>query len=138
MIHIWPPWKLSNFQAPHPHCPSASEILPPPRPWTSNFKRIPHLPPFHMITNQLKENIIQGWLLYVIRSFLQVGFHFHCQLINHVWVSFDFLSLSWSHYLLFRGFIYLCEQLSKNNTKCLLFIIIHIFNTHFATTCLFA
>ena len=29
-----------------------------------------------MITNQLKENIIQGWLLYVIRSFLQVAFVF--------------------------------------------------------------
>ena len=31
-------------------------------------------PPLQMITNQWKENIIQGWLLYVIRSFFQVGF----------------------------------------------------------------
>ena len=29
-----------------------------------------------MITSQLKENITQGWLLYVIRSFLQVGLCF--------------------------------------------------------------
>ena len=50
--------------------------------------------------NQLKENIIQEWLLDVIRSFLQVGFHFQCQLINLVWLSFplsgfpfDFFSL---------------------------------------------
>ena len=32
--------------------------------------------PLQMITNQLKENIIRWWLLYVIRSFLQVGFRF--------------------------------------------------------------
>ena len=45
--------------------------------WTSNFK--PTSPPTlspQMINNQLKENIIQGWLLHVIRSFLQVGFVF--------------------------------------------------------------
>ena len=36
------------------------------------------------------------------------------------------------HYLLFRGFISLCVQLSKNITKCFLFIIIHFFSTHFA------
>ena len=35
------------------------------------------------------------------------------------------------HYLLFRGFISLCVQLSKNITKCFLFIIIHIFSMHF-------
>ena len=51
---------------------TTSNILPPPWPWTSTFKRIP--PPLQMITSQLKEHIIQGWLLYVIRSFLQVGF----------------------------------------------------------------
>ena len=32
------------------------------------------IPPLQMIINQLKENIIQGWLLYVIRSFLQLAF----------------------------------------------------------------
>ena len=36
------------------------------------------------------------------------------------------------HYLLFRDFIFLCVQLSKNIKKCFLFIIIHIFSTHFA------
>ena len=38
------------------------------------------LPPLQMMTNQLKENIIQGWLSYVIRSFLQVVFRFQYQL----------------------------------------------------------
>ena len=51
---------------------------------------------FLMITNQLKENIIQGWLLHVIRSFLQFGFRFQYQLINFVWLSFGFFSFSWS------------------------------------------
>ena len=34
--------------------------------------------------------------------------------------------------LLFRGFKLLCVQLSKNISKIFLFIIIHIFSTHFA------
>ena len=52
------------------------------------------LPPLQMITNQLQENIIQGWLLYAIRSFLQVGFRFQYQPINFVWLSFHFFSFS--------------------------------------------
>ena len=92
MIHIWRSWKLSDFQYPPPPCPSTSKILPPPWPWTSNFKR--NSP--QMITNQLKKSIIQEWLLYVIRSFLQVGFRFQYQLINLVWLLFDFFSFSWS------------------------------------------
>ena len=43
-------------------------------------------PPLQMITNQLKENIIQGWLLYVTRFCLQVGFRFQYQLVNLVWL----------------------------------------------------
>ena len=35
-------------------------------------------------------------------------------------------------YLLLRDFIVLCVQLSKDIKKCLLFVIIHIFSTHFA------
>ena len=47
-----------------------------------------------MINNQLKENIIQRWLLYVTRSFLQVDFRFQYKLINLSWP--DFFSFSWS------------------------------------------
>ena len=122
-------------------------------------------PPLQMITNQSKENIIQGWLLYVIRSSLQVGFCFQYQLINLVWLSIEFFSFSWSqlrsravlkklktsfspssynekiawgkyeqkpHYLLFPGFILFSVQLSKSISKCFLFIIIHVFSSHFA------
>ena len=51
-------------------------------------------PPLQIITNRLKENIIQGRLLYVIRSFLQVGFRFQYQLINLIRLSFEFFSFS--------------------------------------------
>ena len=55
----------------------------------------PYLPAFlQIIANQLKENIIQERLLYVIRSFLQVGFRFQYQLINLVWLSLDFFLFS--------------------------------------------
>ena len=53
-------------------------------------------PPLQMIINQLNENIIQGWLLYVVRFFLQVGIRFQYQLIDLVWLSIDFFSFSWS------------------------------------------
>ena len=100
-----------------PPCPSTSKIFPRPWPWTSNFKRTPS---FHLITNQLKENVIKGWLLDVIRSFFQGSFLFQYQLINLAWIffGFDFIHLLKPHYLLFRGFILLCVQLSKNITKC--------------------
>ena len=42
-----------------------------------------------------------------------------------------------SCYLLFRGFILLYVQFSKNITKWLLFIIIHIFSIHFAINLLY-
>ena len=118
--------KIVQFSIPpHPLCPSTSKIPPPPWPWTSNFRRAPSL---QMIVNPLNENSFQGWLLYVIRSFLQVGFRFPYQPINLVWISFEDSLL----YLLLRGFILLCVQLSENIKKCLLLKIIHIFSTHFA------
>ena len=52
MIHKWRPWKLYNFQDPPPSCPSASKILPPLWPWTSNG---PRPSPFQTTTNQFKE-----------------------------------------------------------------------------------
>ena len=60
---------------------------------SSELTTSPHL---QMITIKLKENILQGWLLYVIRSFLEVGFRFYYQPINLVWLSFDFFSFNYS------------------------------------------
>ena len=111
MIHLWFPWKLPNFQdLSPPPCPFTSKILPSPWPWTSNFKLAspPSTPSPQMIINQLKENIIQEWLLYVIRSFLQVGFPFQYQLINLVELSFDLFPFSWSPTICFFVPLYSC------------------------------
>ena len=91
--------KIGQFsRPPHPSCPATSKILPPPWLWTSNFKRNPLPLPLQIMTNQLKENIIQGWLLHDIRSFLQVGFCSQYQLINLVWLSIDFYLFSWNQH----------------------------------------
>ena len=102
--------KIVQFLSPPiPTCTSTSKIPPHPWPWTSNLKRT--LPPpslsLQMITNQLKENIIQEWLLHIIRSFLQVGFRFQYQL-NFFWLSFDFFSFSWSLTIYFFVALYSC------------------------------
>ena len=73
MIHIWRPWKLSNFQDPPPLLSIYVQNSPTPLTLDAQFQV--NLP-LQMITNQLKGNIIQGWLLYDIMSFIQVGFHF--------------------------------------------------------------
>ena len=60
------------------------------------FQTKPPVPfPLETIRNQLKGNIILGWLLYIIRSFLQVRSRFEYQLINPVWLSID-LWFNWS------------------------------------------
>ena len=90
------PKKMVQFSVPlhlHSLCPPTSKILPPPWSSTSNFKRILR---FQMIANQLKENKTQGWLLYAIRSFLQVGFRFQSQLINLDCLPTGFFPFSWS------------------------------------------
>ena len=110
---------MSNFQDPPPPCPSTFKIFPP----HDLGRSISNKPPSLMITNQLKEHIIQRGLLYVIRSFLQVGFRFQYQLIN-------LSGFPKPHYLLFRGFILMCVQLSKNTTRRLLFINIHILSVN--------
>ena len=53
-------------------------------------------PSLQMITNQLKGSIIQGWLVHVIWSFLQVGSRFQYQLIILIWLSIDFFSFNQS------------------------------------------
>ena len=122
MIHIWRLWKCFNFQN-----------LPPPLSiYVQNYSTLltldvktskelqtnsplPHSP--QIITDQLKENIINRWLLYVIRSFLQVGFRFQYQLINLVWLSFDFFSFSSSSTIWFfvalYSFVCNCSKISR-------------------------
>ena len=86
-----------------------------------------------MVTSQLKENITQGWLLYVIRSFLQVRFRFSINSLlwsDFLLNSFHLAEVSLS--ALFRDFILFCVQLSKKKHEILLFIIINNFSTQFA------
>ena len=75
-------------------------------------------PPLQIITNRLKENITQGRLLYVIRSFLQVGFRFQYQLINLIRLSFEFFSFSSSltvyFFVTLYSCVYSCPKISRN------------------------
>ena len=129
---MWRPLKLSNFQYPlRTPLTIYVQIFFIPLTLHVQFQMTT---PLQMITNQLKEKIVQGWLLNVIRSFLHVGFRLQYQPINLVWLFFDFFPFTETSllYLLLPGFIVLCVLLSKNIKKRLLFIIIHIFSTHFA------
>ena len=131
MIHIWRSWKLSNFQDPPSPLSIYVQIFFTPLTLDVQFQMKHHSPNDNQ---SIKKNIIQEWLLYVIRPFFQTGFRFQYQLINLVWLSFDFFHLAEASllYLLLRGFIFLRVQLSENIKKCLLFIVIPIFSTHFA------
>ena len=95
MIYISWPWKLSNFQDP---LRLSIYIQNSSTPLTLGVQFQTNLLPQHSTNdnNQLKENIIQRGLLYVIRSFFQVGFHLQYQLINFVCLSSDFFSFTWS------------------------------------------
>ena len=100
--------KIVQFSRPaSPLCPCTYKIFPPFCLWGSNFKR---MPPLQIITNQLKVNIIKGWLLYVIKSFIQVGFRFHSLILSGFpLTSFHplwFLFIK-PHYLPFLG-LYSC------------------------------
>ena len=125
-IHIRRPWELSNFQYPQP--PLSIYVQNSSNPLTMDVqfqtKRPSPHPPIHhpptphkMITNQLQENIIQGWLLYVIRVLLSSRLSFF---INLVWLSFDFFSFSWRH---LSAFSWLYALVCAVVTKCLLFTI---------------
>ena len=104
MIHIWRPWKVSNFEDTAPSLSIYVRNSSTPLTLDVQFQTTPL--PLQVIINKLKEDIIQGWLLYVIRSLLQLGFRFQYQLINLVWLSFDFFSFSWSLYLFFVCFFF--------------------------------
>ena len=124
-IYIRRPWKLSNFQDP-PFLFIYVQNFFTPLTMDIQFPPPPPPPPIQMIANQLKENIIQGWLLYVIRLFLQVSFRFQYQLINVVQLSFDFFSFGWNLTIcFFRGSMLLWVQFFINIKKYLLFTFIY-------------
>ena len=122
MIHIWCPWKLSNFQNP-PHHLSIyvqNSFIP-----LSLDVQFQMNPPLQIIINQLKENIIKGWLLYDVRSFLQVGFRFQFQLVNLVCLSFHLDKASLSAF----SWLYTLVCVAVQNYNEMFFIYIyHLFN----------
>ena len=68
----------------------------------------------------LSDHFFTSIFVFVINSLILPGFPL---------TSFH---LAEAHYFLFRGFILLCVQLSKNISNFFLFTIIHISSTHFA------
>ena len=120
MIHTWSPWKLSSFQDPPSPCPSSSKILQPPWPWPFFLSEVaPPSPNYNQFIKRKHNPRVN------IRSktFLQVGFHFQYQLINLLWISFDFLSFSWSFTICYFVALYSCV------CSCQICSIIHIFST---------
>ena len=115
--------KIVQFSRPPHPCLSASYILLPPWLWTSNFKRTPSLF-LQMTTNQLKESITQRWLFMLSGPSFRLPFVFSINSLILSGFSLTFFHLAESSLSAFSCF-------SKNIMKCLLFIIIHIFSTHF-------
>ena len=126
---MWRPSKLFNFHnppTPHVHiCSKSFHPLDLGRPASNSSPSLND-------NQSIKKNLIQRWLSYVIRSFLKVGFHFQYQLNNLVWFSFTFHLAEASLSVFFCSFILLCVEFPKDITKCLLFIISHIFSTNFS------
>ena len=88
-------------------------------------RSISNEPPLQIIINQLKENIIKGWLLYDVRSFLQVGFRFQFQLVNLVCLSFHLDKASLSAF----SWLYTLVCVAVQNYNEMFFIYIyHLFN----------
>ena len=123
MIHILTSIKIVQFSRPPTLLSIMSKILHPLE-LGNPISDEPSPPPprIQMITNQLKENILQGWLWYVIRSVLQVGFRFLYELINLVWLFFDFFSFRWSLTTFFFVALYSCAcscpKISQNFFVC--------------------
>ena len=137
-MHVWCPYKLSSFQDPPPPLSiyvqnsSTPLTLNPGGPISNKSHTTTHpipSPPLHLleiINNQLKENIIQEWLLYVIMFFLQVYFRLHYRLINLEFclffmnlVSFDFFHLVAASLSAFVWFYTLvCTVVHKYHAMC--------------------
>ena len=118
--------KIVQFSRPPTPCRSTSKILPFCWLSTSNFKQNPHL---QMITNQLKENIIQGCLLYVSRSFLQFDFLNSLILLGFPLTSFHLAEASRSIF----SWLYtlMCEVLQKYHEMSFIYNYSHL-SIHFA------
>ena len=142
MIHMWHPWQLSNFQDPPPPLTiciqnSSNPLTLDVRFQTKQPPPPPPLAPFQNDNQSLKKSIIQGWLSFVITSFFQVGFRFQYQLINLVWLPFDFFSFNWGLTICFFVTLYswVCSwpKISRNvfHLELLTFLVLILQSTCF-------
>ena len=117
MIHIWRPWQLSNFQYAPPLLSIYVQNVSTPLVQLQTIHTHTHTS-LQVITDQLKENVIQWWIIYAIRSFFQIDFRFKYQLINLLWLSFDFFSFSWSvticFFMALNSCVCSCPKISRN------------------------
>ena len=93
------------FKTFHPTCSSTSKILPLLWPWTSNFKGTVRL---QMITNQLKENIIHGWLFMWSGPSFWSAFVFSINSLILSGFPVKFFSVSWSLTISYFVALYSC------------------------------
>ena len=73
--------------------------------------------------------------IYIMRSFLQVGFRFQYPFINFVWLSFDFFPFSWSVTIYFFVALYSCVCSCSKNAfylKLFTFLVLILLLTCFA------
>ena len=118
----------SHFPDPTSHCPSTSKILPSPWLWVSNFKQTSPRP-FYPNDNKSikrKHNPRMTILCYQVppsARFRFASFRFQYQLINLVWLSFDFFLFSWS--------LTICLFVTLYSFLCSCLVVVHFFSTYF-------
>ena len=111
---------------PLPPFPSMSNILLPPWPWKSNFKQVPpptppnpYFSPNHNEFIERKHNLRMTIICHQVLPSGRLSFSVSTDYL--LWLSFDFLSFSWSLTTSFFIAFYSC--VSKTITECLKFIV---------------
>ena len=84
-----------------------------------------------IITKSIKRKHNLRMTIKCYQVLFQVGFRFQFQLINLVWLSFDFFSFSWSLTICFFVALYSCVCSCPKYHKMSFIYIIHIFSTLF-------
>ena len=138
MIHIWRPWKISTFWDPPPlpllfiyvqtyYTPLTLDVQSQTNPLSSPNDNQSINRKHNLRMTIIFDHVLPSdWFSFSVST--------HWSYLAFLWLLFIKVK---PHYLLFRDFILFCVQLLKNITKYILFIIIHIFSTHFAIRLLY-
>ena len=121
MVHVWRPWKLSNFQDPLPPLPIYVQNSSTPLNLNLQFQTTP-LPPPCLSPNDnksIKRKHNPSMTTASYQVLLSGRLLFSAQLINLVWLSFDFFLFSWSLTFCFVVPLYSCvcscPKISRNS-----------------------